>query len=158
MTTLTAMTAADRPVAVRLWQLYAHDLSQFRGSFPDGAGLFKAGRLPSFFEDPDRRGYLVRHDGKLAGFALVHGVRQEPRVMGKFFVVRAARRQGVGQAAVRHGCRRVVLGGGPSTGPRQARGAARRLAPPHHLTGPPSWGVTGAARGTDPHATRPDHL
>jgi predicted acetyltransferase len=95
------MTAADRPVVDRLWQLYAHDMSEFRGSFPSDEGQFKEGRLPSFFGDPDRCGYLVGWEGRLAGFALVRGVLTEPRVMGEFFVVRAARRHGVGRAGAR---------------------------------------------------------
>jgi predicted acetyltransferase len=99
VTTLHLMTSEDRPVAERLWQLYAHDMSQFRETFPSDEGLFKAGRLPTFFEDPARCGYLVRWQGQLAGFAFVRGVLEEPRVMGEFFVVRAARRHGVGHAA-----------------------------------------------------------
>lgn len=87
------------PALERLWQLYAHDLSEFRGSMPDGEGLFPSARLRSFFDDPDRRGYLIYRDGSLAGFALVQGLSGQLLVMGEFFVVRAARRQRVGHAA-----------------------------------------------------------
>ena len=92
---LVRMSDADRPVAERLWQLYQHDMSEFRGSFPSADGLFKAGRLPSFFSDPERCGYLVRSASGVAGFVYVRGVLTEPRVMGEFFVVRA----GVGREA-----------------------------------------------------------
>ena len=98
MTSLHLMTGADRPVAERLWQLYAHDMSQFRGAFPADSGEFKTGRLPTFFEDPDRCGYLVRSEDRLAGFAFVRGVLEEPRVMGEFFVVRSVRRTGLARA------------------------------------------------------------
>ncbi len=37
---------ADRPLVEQLWQLYSHDLSEFRATFPDATGLFRAGRLP----------------------------------------------------------------------------------------------------------------
>jgi predicted acetyltransferase len=95
-------TSQQRQITERLWQLYRHDLSEFRGSMPDGAGLYKLGRLPTFFEDPDRCGYLIYSTQALAGFALVRGLAQEPKIMGEFFVVRAARRQRVGyEAAVR---------------------------------------------------------
>jgi predicted acetyltransferase len=98
---LQPVTHAQRPVVERLWQLYAHDLSAFRGSMPDGDGLYKAGRLPTYFDDPDRCGYLVCSGAALAGFALIRGLSDQPRVMGEFFVVRAARRRRVGhQAAV----------------------------------------------------------
>jgi predicted acetyltransferase len=52
--------------------------------------------LPLFFGDPDRCAYLVRHDGALVGFALVRGLSGDTRVMGEFFVVRAARRKRAG--------------------------------------------------------------
>ena len=95
-TSLHLMTPEQRPVVDRLWQLYQHDMSEFRGSVPDDQGLYKAGRLPLFFGDPDRCGYLVRHDGALVGFALVRGLSADTRVMGEFFVVRAARRKRAG--------------------------------------------------------------
>jgi predicted acetyltransferase len=105
-TVLDRMTDADRPVAERLWQLYQHDLSEFRGSFPSPEGLFKAGRLPTFLSDPERCGYLVRSPSGPAGFVCVRGVHTEPRVMGEFFVVRAARRSGVGRSAAVDAMRR----------------------------------------------------
>ena len=95
-------TTEQRETAERLWQLYSHDLSEFRGYLPDSSGLYKNARLLSFFGDPDRCGYLTYCDQALVGFALIRGLAQEIRVMGEFFVVRAARRQRVGHdAAVR---------------------------------------------------------
>ena len=101
MDTITLEVAEDglRPVVERLWQLYAHDLSEYRGALPDDAGLFKPGRLPRYFEDPDRQVHLVRQGGAPVGFAMVRGLTTGPLVMGEFFVVRAARRAGVGFAA-----------------------------------------------------------
>lgn len=96
---LRLATADDRPVVERLWQLYAHDLSELRGSMPDAEGLFKPGRLPLYFEEPDRCVYVLSRDDVPAGFAMVRGLREGPRVMGEFFVVRAARRQGAGHDA-----------------------------------------------------------
>jgi len=106
VTSLVPMTDADRPVAERLWQLYQHDMSEFRGTFPSSEGMFKSGRLPSFFENPERCGYLVRSPSGPAGFVYVRGVHTEPRVMGEFFVVRAARRSGVGRSAAVEAMRR----------------------------------------------------
>ena len=92
-------TSEQREVAERLWQLYVHDLSEFRGYMPDGSGLYKTARLRSFFDDPDRCGYLMYRTQDLAGFALIRGLAGEMSVMGEFFVVRAARRQRVGRDA-----------------------------------------------------------
>jgi predicted acetyltransferase len=96
----------DRPVLERLWQLYAHDLSETRGSFPNDEGLYKAGRFPTYFADPDRCGYLITSDGAPAGFAFVTGVETEPRTIGEFFVGRAARRRRVGYEAAMEVIRR----------------------------------------------------
>ena len=92
-------TRQQRHIVARLWQLYRHDLSEFRGYMPDSEGLYKPGRLPTFFEDPDRCGYLIYSGQALAGLALIRGLSQELKVVGEFFVVRAARRQRVGHEA-----------------------------------------------------------
>ena len=92
-------TTEQRETAERLWQLYSHDLSEFRGYLPDSSGLYKNARLLSFFGDPDRCGYLNYSDQAPVGFALIRGLAGGIRVMGEFFVVRAARRQRVGHDA-----------------------------------------------------------
>jgi predicted acetyltransferase len=98
---LRELTDADRRVVERLWQLYSHDMSEVRGTLPDGEGAYKAGRLPTYFDDPDRCGYLIELDGVPAGFAFVTGVSSALKTIGDFFVVRAVRRRGIGHAVVR---------------------------------------------------------
>jgi predicted acetyltransferase len=63
-------TSGQRQVAERLWQLYRHDLSEFRGYLPDSSGRCETTRLLSFFADPDRRGYLAYRDQAPVAFAL----------------------------------------------------------------------------------------
>jgi predicted acetyltransferase len=99
MTVLQPITLRHRPTVSRLWQLYQHDLSEFRGTKPDARGRFKTDRLRRYLSDADRTGYLFRQGPHLAGFALVRGIGGPLRVMGEFFVVRAARRQRVGHDA-----------------------------------------------------------
>lgn len=91
-------TSRQRAVAERLWPLYMHDLSEFWGDMPDSNGLYRT-RLTKYFEDPDRCGYLIYSGRAPGGFALIRGLNGESRVMGDFFVVRAARRQHVGHEA-----------------------------------------------------------
>jgi len=99
---LRELTAETRPVVERLWQLYRHDLSEFRDSQLDENGLFHTRPLEPFLDDdPDRRGYLFYRDARPVGLALVAGVAAEPRVLHEFFVVRRVRREGVGGAAIR---------------------------------------------------------
>jgi predicted acetyltransferase len=96
---LQRITRGYRATLARLWQLYQHDLSEFRGSMPDNRGHYKTDRLRRYLHDSDRTCYLFRHGPHLAGFALVRGLHGDRRVMGEFFVVRGARRQGVGHRA-----------------------------------------------------------
>ncbi len=99
---LHPLTAADVPVVERLWQLYSHDMSEIRGTMPSPEGLYKPGRLAAYLDAPgDVDGYLIRHDEAPAGFAFVGGLTGDVLTMGDFFVVRAARRRGVGRDAVR---------------------------------------------------------
>jgi predicted acetyltransferase len=89
-------------VLERLWQLYRHDLSEFRDMQPDEHGLFKANRLTLFLDDdPDRRAYLLERDGLPVGFALVDGIAGDRRHMVEFFVTRSMRGRGVAREAAR---------------------------------------------------------
>lgn len=101
---MTGATVALRPITPddellvdRLWQLYSHDLSQSRGSLPNGEGLFKQGHLAHYRDNPDDCvGFVVEYDGAPAGFAYVTRLNGEFRSIGDFFVVRALRRRRVG--------------------------------------------------------------
>lgn len=83
------------PVIERLWQLYQHDLSEFRHSSPGPDGLFEARRLPAYIVGKeDMVGYLARLGDVPCGFAIVHR-RRDRWLMGEFFVTRSARGGGV---------------------------------------------------------------
>jgi predicted acetyltransferase/ADP-ribose pyrophosphatase YjhB (NUDIX family) len=91
----------DWPVLERLWQLYQHDLSGFRHSSPGSDGLFATGRLPRYRASEESAAYLARLGDVPCGFALVHGVSSDKRLMGEFFVTRSARGRGVAAAFAR---------------------------------------------------------
>jgi predicted acetyltransferase len=101
--TIRPTTPADRPVLERLWLLFRHDMSEVSGTLPDPSGQFGRERLDAAFTDPGWRG-LVAHlepaDGAPAspvGFALVRGLGGPVHVLSSFFVVRGARRAGIGR-------------------------------------------------------------
>jgi predicted acetyltransferase len=98
---LRLVTDPDRPVLDRLWQLYSHDMSEVRGTLPAADGTYKAGRLTTYFGDPDRCGYMIRWRESPAGFAFVTGLTRPTRTIGDFFVVRAARRRRIGYDVAR---------------------------------------------------------
>ena len=95
----------QKPVLERLAQLYLYDFSEFAGGDVGESGLFEyMAYLGDYWREPDRFPFLIRADGKIAGFALVaphSALRQSGPVswMAEFFVMRKYRRQGVGRAA-----------------------------------------------------------
>jgi len=89
-------------VLANLFPLYIHELSAFTDFDVDDDGLFRA--PPSFaayWQEPERHPFLLRADGKIAGFALIRQMDTEPSAfdMGEFFVLRRYRRSGVGRTA-----------------------------------------------------------
>ncbi|MDR7384911.1 GNAT family N-acetyltransferase [Promicromonospora iranensis] len=100
-------TPADRPVLERLWLLFRHDLSEVTGALPDPTGQFRRDRLDATFTDPGRRGVLAHLEPEgtppsPVGFALVRGLDGPTHVVSSFFVVRGARRSGVGRELAAH--------------------------------------------------------
>ena len=104
------LTAETRPVVEHLWQLYRHDLSEFRGthgpsgfrgSLPDEDGTFHTrGLAPNLKDDADRAAYVFYDGPNPVGFAFISRLTTQVRLMSEFFVVRGLRGQGIARAAV----------------------------------------------------------
>ncbi|MGC9536231.1 GNAT family N-acetyltransferase [Streptomyces sp. UG1] len=95
-------TPDDRPTVERLWLLFRHDMSEFGGQLPNPDGTFRSERLEAAFADAvDWAPYLFDSGGRPVGFAFVRALGGPVRVLNSFFVVRGARRAGVGLQAVR---------------------------------------------------------
>ncbi|WP_166848430.1 GNAT family N-acetyltransferase [Isoptericola sp. BMS4] len=94
-------TAADVDVLDRLWALFQHDMSAVTGALPDARGRFRDERLRAARSDPGWEAWLARLGGRPAGLAVVRGLDAPVRVLSGFFVVRAARRGGVGRRFAR---------------------------------------------------------
>lgn len=92
---------AGWPVLERLWLMFRHDMSEFRGVLPKPDGTFRGERLQAAREDPDWAAYLLRSEDRPVGLALVRGLTGSTRVLSAFFVVRGMRRQRIGLHAVR---------------------------------------------------------
>jgi predicted acetyltransferase len=96
---------SDKPVIANLLQLYLHDFTDFAGWAINEHGLFDYPWLDYYWRDPDREPFLMRVDGELAGFALVHtsgAGGKRVHHLAEFFVLRKFRRKGVGEVAARH--------------------------------------------------------
>jgi predicted acetyltransferase len=104
---LRELTQERHEVAERFWQLFLHDLSEFRDSHPDEHGAFKRRHLePYLVSDTDRAGYVVEGPTGPIGFAFVYGLLATPRRFDQFFIVRSQRRTGVARAAAEATVRR----------------------------------------------------
>jgi predicted acetyltransferase len=102
---IEAAAPGDEQRLANLLELYIHDLSE---TFPvelGRDGRFGYEKLPCYWSEPDRRfPFLIKYDGRLAGFVLVtHGVlpSNDPDVfdVAEFFVLRRYRRLGVARRA-----------------------------------------------------------
>ncbi len=105
--TLDVARADEAPVLANLLELYCHEQSHVVGLDVGADGRFGYPRLPLYFGEPGRFPFLIRLDGRLAGFALAtvgSPATEDPQAMdvAEFFVLRRHRKTGVGgRAAVR---------------------------------------------------------
>jgi predicted acetyltransferase len=104
MISLDPASTAERPVLENLFQLYAYDWSELGWLEVGRNGRFAEPSLASYWQDDDRHPFLIRVDGRLAGFALVTARSRLTGAAGvfdmaEFFVMRKYRRRGVGFAA-----------------------------------------------------------
>jgi predicted acetyltransferase len=98
---LLPATPEQEPILSNLLQLYAHDFSEFHDIELGQDGRFEYRELPLYWREPGRKPFLVKVDGKPAGFVLVKRgseVSGDKAVwdMVEFFVVRGYRRRGIG--------------------------------------------------------------
>ncbi|MFI2205763.1 GNAT family N-acetyltransferase [Streptomyces sp. NPDC020192] len=99
--TVRPATPDDRPTVERLWLMFRHDLSEFRGVLPGPEGTFRDEWVEYAFTRPGWAPYLFLCGERPAGFAFVRALDEPVRVLNSFFVVRGARRRRVGLRAVR---------------------------------------------------------
>ncbi|MCX4967366.1 GNAT family N-acetyltransferase [Streptomyces sp. NBC_00654] len=92
--------ASDQPVMERLWLLFGHDMSEISGALPNPDGTFRNDRLHAAFTQADWAPYLLTSGTSPVGLAFVRSLTAPTRVLNSFFVVRGARRTGVGLQAV----------------------------------------------------------
>jgi len=94
-------TLEQEPILANLLELYGHDFSEFHDMDLGPDGRFGYECLPLYWSEPERHPFLVRIDGKLAGFAFVKRgseVSGNETVwdMAEFFVIRGYRGRGFG--------------------------------------------------------------
>ena len=98
---LVSAARDQEAIVANLLQLYAHDFSEFHWVDLAGDGRFVYAELPLYWSEPDRHPFLIKVEGKLAGFVLVKRAsdlsgNKKVWDMTEFFVTRGYRRRGIG--------------------------------------------------------------
>lgn len=89
------------PILANLLELYAHDFSEFMDLELDEDGRYGYEHLSRYWREPHHYPFLVKVDGKLAGFVFVQRATPEAGDehvwdVAEFFIVRGYRRLGIG--------------------------------------------------------------
>ncbi len=104
-------TRDEMPILANLFELYAHDFSEFHAIEPGPDGRFGYPELPRYWNEAGRFPFLIKVGGQLAGFVLARRIAQTSANddvwdVAEFFVLRAHRRRGVGKEAAQRVWRR----------------------------------------------------
>lgn len=94
----------DKSIVAHLLQLYMYDFSEFAGWDLNDHGRFEYHYLDHYWIEDGRHPFLIRVEGKLAGFAFVRTIEEDgvpEHSMAEFFIMRKYRHTGVGEAAAR---------------------------------------------------------
>ncbi len=99
--TLEPATAAARSIISNLMELYLYEFSAVDGRPIGEDGCYGYATLDAYWSEAGRYPFLIKVDGRLAGFALVMEQRildghSPGHLIAEFFVLRAYRRRGVG--------------------------------------------------------------
>ncbi|GCE45857.1 putative acetyltransferase [Thermosporothrix hazakensis] len=91
--------SADQKIVLRhLMELCQYDYSEFDGEDVNEHGLFDYTYLDHYWIEPGRYPFLIRVNGRLAGFVLVRRLDGQPtHSIAEFFVLRKYRKQGIGR-------------------------------------------------------------
>jgi len=93
---------AEKYIVRNLLELCRYDYSEFNGDDLDDSGFFGYTYLDHYWTEPGRYPFLLRVEGKLAGFVLVRQLDDMDALtyeMAEFFIVRKYRRQGLATLA-----------------------------------------------------------
>ncbi|MHC5600007.1 MAG: GNAT family N-acetyltransferase [Nostoc sp.] len=90
----------DKPLIQQMMELYQYDFSEFENKDLNEHGYFGYPYLDYYWVESDRYPFIVRVEGKLAGFVLVNQYTYIPGSqysIAEFFILRKYRQQGIGK-------------------------------------------------------------
>lgn len=99
--TLQILQVDDKSLLIRLMELYNYEFSIYSNEDINEYGYYGYGHIDDYWNEEGRFPYLIRVDGKIAGFALIcphcdYRKEKDARCFGEFFVMLKYRRMGVG--------------------------------------------------------------
>ena len=100
--TLHLMSVDEKALLVRLMELYSYEFSVYSNDDISEYGYYGYNHIDAYWNEDGRYPYLIRADGKIAGFALIcphcdYRDEKDARCFGEFFVMLKYRRMGIGK-------------------------------------------------------------
>lgn len=107
---IISATLADHPTVQNMARFYVYDMSRYCGFISKewaipANGLYESFDFKSYFEDSNRKAFLVKIFDELAGFVLINKMGTSNAThwnMGEFFILAKFQGQGVGQKVAQH--------------------------------------------------------
>lgn len=106
--TITPALLEEKHILEHLMQFYQYDFTEFDNADANEEGLYPYRYLPFYWTESNRHPFLIRVNGKLAGFVLVRleidGMIDPPRKVNQiaeFFIMKKYRGQGAGEVAAK---------------------------------------------------------
>ena len=98
-------TLEDYLAIQNMAQFYVYDTSRDCGFYISSNGLYEPKDYRIYFENADRKAFLVKIDEELAGFALLNQVSTLPETdwnIGEFFILARFQGKGIGRQVACH--------------------------------------------------------
>lgn len=107
--TLLEATSVHYPCIQNMARFYVYDLSRECGSLSSDwampkEGLYESIDFKSYFEEPERKAYLIKVYDEIGGFVLLNHKTEDPKNnwnMGEFFIIAKFQRQGIASRVAR---------------------------------------------------------
>ena len=98
---LHLMSVDEKFLLIRLMELYNYEFSLFSNNDINEYGYYEYDHINDYWNEEGRFPYLIRVDGKIAGFALIcphcnYRMEEGAQCIGEFFVMFKYRRMGIG--------------------------------------------------------------
>lgn len=102
--TLHLMKVEEKSLLIQLMELYHYEFSVYSNDDINEYGYYGYEHIDDYWNEEGRFPYLIRVDGKIAGFALIcphcdYRKEENAQCIGEFFVMLKYRRKGVGLKA-----------------------------------------------------------